>query len=114
MKGDANEDCVSYKELCDMMKAMTELFTSTTTTSPSTTSYCILPSVPSYDGFDFNKYFAWEIGMDKNFGQRSICERRMLKNVASALTNNALEWSKRLCESDELPKTWNDMKILMR
>jgi hypothetical protein len=25
-----------------------------------------------------------------------------------------LAWWKHLCESDELPKTWNDMKILMR
>jgi hypothetical protein len=44
------------------MKMMTELFTknqaSTTTTSPSTTSYCILLSLPSYDGFNSNKYFA--------------------------------------------------------
>jgi hypothetical protein len=42
---------------------MTELFTknqaSTTTTSPSTTSYSFLLSLPSYDGFDSNKYFAW-------------------------------------------------------
>jgi hypothetical protein len=60
---------------------------STTITSPSTISYCILPSLPSYDGFDSNKYFAWEIGMDKNFGRR-ICERRKLRNVASTLTNN--------------------------
>jgi hypothetical protein len=56
-----DEDCVSNKELRDMIKAMTELFTknqaSTTITSPSTKSYCILPSLPSYDGFDFNKYF---------------------------------------------------------
>jgi hypothetical protein len=109
MTGDPNEECVTYKELHDMMKAMTELFTknqaSTTTISPSTTSYCILPSIPSYDGFDSNKYFAWEIGMDRFFGQRHICETRKLRNVASALTNNALAWWKRLCESDELPKT---------
>jgi hypothetical protein len=49
MTGDPDEDCVTYKELRDMMKAMTELFTknqeSTTSTSPSTTSYCILPSL---------------------------------------------------------------------
>jgi hypothetical protein len=55
-----------------MMKAMSELFTknqaSTTTTSRSTTSNCILPSLPSYDGFDSNKYFAWEIEMDDIFG----------------------------------------------
>jgi hypothetical protein len=67
--GDPDEDCVSNKELRDMMKAMMELLTknqvSATTTSPSTTSYCILQSLPSYDGFDSNKYFAWEIGMDK-------------------------------------------------
>jgi hypothetical protein len=79
---------------------MTELFTknqaSTTTTSPSTISYCILPSLPSYNGFDSNKYFTWEIGMDKIFGQRRICERRKLRNVASDLTNNALAWWKRL------------------
>jgi hypothetical protein len=43
--------------------------------------------------------------MEKNFGQRHICETRKLRNVASALTNNALAWWKRLCESDELPKT---------
>jgi hypothetical protein len=28
--------------------------------------------------------------------------------------NNALAWWKRLCESDKLSKTWNDVKILMR
>jgi hypothetical protein len=116
--GDSDDDCVSYKELCDTMKAMIKLFTknqaSTTTTCPSTKSYCILPSLPSYDGFDSNKYFVWEIGMDKNFGQHRICERRKHINVASALMNNALAWWKRLCEFDELPKTWNDVKILMR
>jgi hypothetical protein len=52
--------------------------------------------------------------MDKKFGQRRICERRKLRNVASALTNNTLAWWKRLCESDELSKTWNDVKILMK
>jgi hypothetical protein len=111
-------DCVSNKDLRDFMKAMTELLTknqvSTTITSPSTTSYCISSCLPSYDGFDSNKYFAWEIEMDKKFGQRLICERRKLRNVASALMNNALAWWKRLCESDELLKTWNDVKILMR
>jgi hypothetical protein len=118
MIGHADEDCVSNKELHDMMKAMIELLTknqaSTTTKSPSTTCYCILPSLPSYDGFDSNKYFAWEIGMDKKIWQRHICGRRKLRNVASALTNNALAWWKCLCESDELPKTWKDVKILMR
>jgi hypothetical protein len=74
----------------------------------------LYPSIPSYDGFDSNKYFAWEIGMDKNFGQHCICERRNPRNVASALTNNALAWWKRLCEYDELPKIWNDVKILIR
>jgi hypothetical protein len=63
MTGDLDEDCVSNKELHDMMKAITELLTknqvsTTTTTYPSTTSYCILSSLPSYDSFDFNKYFA--------------------------------------------------------
>jgi hypothetical protein len=100
------------------MKRMTELLTknqaSTTTTSPSTTSYCILSSLPSYDGFDSNKYFAWDIGMDKNFGQHRICERRKHRNVASVLTNGALAWWKHLFESYELPKTWNDVNILMR
>jgi hypothetical protein len=118
MTGDLDEDCISNKELHDFMKVMTELFTknqaSTTTTSPSTTSYYILPSLPSYDGVDSNKYFAWEIKMDEIFGQRRICERRKLRNIASTLTNDALVWWKHLCESDELPKTWNDVKILMR
>jgi hypothetical protein len=119
MTGDPDEDCVTYKELHDMMKAMTELFTknraSTTTTSPSATSYCILPCLPSYDGFDSNKYFACEIGMDKIFGQRRICEGRKLRNVASALTNNALAlWKHRMMRSCTLSKTWNDVKILMR
>jgi hypothetical protein len=51
--------------------------------------------------------------MNKKFRQRRICERRKLKNV-STLMNNALAWWKHLCESDKLPKTWNDVKILMR
>jgi hypothetical protein len=59
---DPDEDCVTYKELRDMMKAMTKLFTknqaSTTTTSPSTISYCMLSYLSSYDSFDSNKYFA--------------------------------------------------------
>jgi hypothetical protein len=118
MTGDADEDCASYKDLRDMMKVVAELFTKnqgfTTTTSPSTTSYCILSSLPSYDGFDSNKYFSWEIGMDKFFGQCRICERRKVKNVASALTNNALAWWKCLCECDKLTKTCNNVKILMR
>jgi hypothetical protein len=62
MIGDPDEDCVSNKELRDFMKVMTELLTKnqvfTTITSHSTTSYCILPSLPSYDGFESNKYFA--------------------------------------------------------
>jgi hypothetical protein len=68
---DLDEDCVSNKELHNFMKVMTELLTknkaSTTATSPSVASYCILPSLPSNDGFDSNKYFAWEIGMDDFF-----------------------------------------------
>jgi hypothetical protein len=118
MIGDPDEDCISNKELHNFMKAMIALFTkdqaSTTTTSPSTTSYCILPFLPSYDGFDSNKYFAWEIKMVEIFGQHHICKRRKLRNVASTLTNDALVWWKHLCESDELPKTWNNVKILMR
>jgi hypothetical protein len=118
MTGDPDEDRISNKELHNFMKTMTELFTknqaSTTTTSPSTTSYCILLFLPSYDGFDSNKYFAWGIKMDEIFRQRRICERRKLRNVANTLTNDALVWWKHLCESDELPKTWNDVKILMR
>jgi hypothetical protein len=43
--------------------------------------------------------------MDKIFGQCLICERRKHRNVASAVTNNALAWWKYLCESDELHKT---------
>jgi hypothetical protein len=75
----------------------------------------LYPSIPSvYDGFDSNKYFSWEIGTDKNFGQSCICERRKLRNVTSALMNNALAWWKHLCESDELPKTWNNVNILIR
>jgi hypothetical protein len=100
-----------------MMKVMTELSTKnqeSTTTSSFTTGYYILSSLPSYDGFDSNKYFVWEIGMDKNFGQCHICERRKLRNVSSVLTNNALAWWKHLYEYDELPKTWNSVKILMR
>jgi hypothetical protein len=52
--------------------------------------------------------------MDKIFEQHRICERRKLINVASALTNSALAWWKHLNESDKMPKTWNDVKILMR
>jgi hypothetical protein len=108
MTRDPDEDCISNKELHNFMKAMTELFTknqtSTTTTSPFTTSCCILPSLPSYDGFDSNKYFGWEIKMDDFFGQRHICERRKLRNVASTLTNDALVWWKHLCESDNCLK----------
>jgi hypothetical protein len=54
-----------------------------------------LAAVKGKMGFDSNKYFAWEIGMEKKFGQRRICERRKLRHVASAyLTNNALSWWK--------------------
>jgi ribonucleotide reductase beta subunit family protein with ferritin-like domain len=56
MTGDLDKNGVSNKELHDFMKVMTELLTknqmSTTTISPSTISYCILPSLPFYDGFD--------------------------------------------------------------
>jgi hypothetical protein len=118
MIGDPDVDCVSYKELRGKMKVMTELFTknqtSTTITSPSTIGYSFLSSLPSYDGFGSNKYFSWEIEIDEFFGQNRICERRKLINVASVLTNDALVWWKRLCESAEFPKSWNDMKILMR
>jgi hypothetical protein len=48
--------------------------------------------------------------LDKNFRQCHICERRKFRNVASALTNNALTWWKHLCEYDELTETWNDAK----
>jgi hypothetical protein len=61
MTGDLDEDCVSNKELRDFMKTMTELLTknqASNTTSLSTTTYCILPFLPSNDGFDCNKYFA--------------------------------------------------------
>jgi hypothetical protein len=79
---DPDEDCISYKELHDMMKVMTELFTknqsSIATTSPSTTSYSFLSSLPSYDGFDSTKYFSREIEMDEVFGQCRICDRRKL------------------------------------
>jgi hypothetical protein len=95
MIGDPDEDCVSYKELHNMMKAMTELFTknkASKTTSPSTTGYSFLSSLPSYDGFDSNKYFPWEIEMGEIFGQHRIYERRKLRNVAGALTNDALVW----------------------
>jgi hypothetical protein len=97
-----------------MIEMLTKNQASTITTSPSATSYCILPSLPSYDGFDSNKYLSWEIGIDNFFWQRHKCESRKLRNVASALTNNALAWWKRLCESDKLPKIYNDVKILMR
>jgi hypothetical protein len=52
--------------------------------------------------------------MDEIFGQRHICEQIKLRNIASTLINDALVWWKHLCESNELPKTWNDVKILMR
>jgi hypothetical protein len=52
--------------------------------------------------------------MDEIFGQRHICEQIKLRNIASTLINDALVWWKHLCESNELPKTRNDVKILMR
>jgi hypothetical protein len=52
--------------------------------------------------------------MDKNFGQCRIWERRKVRNISSALTNNVSTWWKHLYESNELPKTWNNVKILMR
>jgi hypothetical protein len=79
MTWDPDEDRVRYKELRDMTKVMTELLTtnqaSTTTTYPSTTCYYIIPSCPSYDGFDSNKYLSWEIRMDHFFGQSIIYVR---------------------------------------
>jgi hypothetical protein len=55
-----------------------------------TTSYYFLSSLPFYDDFDSNKYFAWEIEMDEIFGQHHICDRRKIRNIASALTNDVL------------------------
>jgi hypothetical protein len=52
--------------------------------------------------------------MNKMFGQHRLSQRRKLRNVAIALMNNALTWWKHFCEFDELPKTWNNVKILMR
>jgi hypothetical protein len=59
MTGNLDEDCINYTELHDMVKAMIKLLTKNqVSTYASTTIYCILPSIPSYDGFDSDKYFA--------------------------------------------------------
>jgi hypothetical protein len=95
MSGDPDEECVSYKEIHGMMKAMIDLFTknqaSSTTTSPSITSIYILPSLPSYDG-SRDDYDDWELAMDKRFAQCRMCDKRKIKNIVSSLTSYFLTW----------------------
>ena len=116
MLGDSDEECVSFKEIHDMMNAMIDLFTknqaSSTTTSPSTTSNYVLPSLSSYDG-SRDDYDDWELAMDKRFAQCRMCDKRKIKNIVSSLTSYSLTWWENLCDSDK-PQTWNDMKIIMR
>ncbi|KAL6660832.1 hypothetical protein ACP70R_000216 [Stipagrostis hirtigluma subsp. patula] len=89
---------------------------STTTSSPSTSSSYVLPSIPSYDGFGSNEYIAWEIEIDNIFAQHCMCERKKLQAASGTLVGCALNWwqTMNLSSHDQLPKTWNDMKILLR
>jgi hypothetical protein len=68
---------------------------------------------PSYNGFNMDAYLDWKMTMDKKFAQCRMCDRRKIKIDVSSLTSCALTWWENLCVSDK-PKTWKDMKILMR
>lgn len=77
----------------------------TLTTTASKTPYkgcCILSFLLTYDGIDSNEYIDWETEVDNIFAKCFKCENRKLRNVTSALTNNVL------------PRTWNEMKNIMR
>uniref|UniRef100_A0A0D9W2E7 Retrotransposon gag domain-containing protein n=1 Tax=Leersia perrieri TaxID=77586 RepID=A0A0D9W2E7_9ORYZ len=76
----------------------------------------ILSSIPSYHGVDSDAYIEWEKGLDHIFAQCHMCERRKLRNVTSALIGSALIWWENLSMSshDNLPRTWDDMKVLIR
>ena len=79
----------------------------------SPTGY-ILACLPSYDGVGVEEYIKWEITIDSIFAQYRMCNRRKIKNAASSLTSCALIWWKDLCDYEEDPRTWRDMKRYMR
>jgi len=74
----------------------------------------ILPHLSSYNGFGADEYINWEINMDKFFTQYRMCDKRKIKNAASSLTSYALIWWKDLCDYEEDPQTWKNMKQYMR
>ena len=43
-----------------------------------------------------------------------MCEKRKIRNAACDLTSCASIWWKNLCASKKVPRTWKEMKILMR
>jgi hypothetical protein len=51
--------------------------------------------------------------MDKIFARRRICDRRKIKIKASTLMNDALVWWNNLHDYEK-PRTWTDVKVLMR
>jgi hypothetical protein len=68
---------------------------------------------PSYNGFNMDAYFDWEMTMDKKSAHWHMCDRRKIKIVISSSTSSALTWWENLCVLHK-PQTWKDMKILMR
>jgi hypothetical protein len=108
-----NGECVSHLELKEMMHTLTKAFESHTIDVDSTPSGSIYPSLSSFDENIAIEYYEWEISMDKIFARRHKCDRRKLKIVASTLTNDALVWWNNLHDYEK-PKTWIDVKALMR
>jgi hypothetical protein len=108
-----NGECVSHLELKEKMHALTKAFASHIIDVDSSPLGSIYLCFSSFDENIANEYTEWEVSMDKSFAQHRICDRRKIKIVASTLTNHALVWWNNLHYYDK-PKTWDDMKDLMR
>ena len=101
---------------CTTRKGNMKTFESNNNTLQTSTSKgagYTLSCLPSYDGFDYDKYINWEIQVDQIFAQCRLCNRKMIKIATNVLKEHALLWWNNLHDHNK-PRTWLDMKILMR
>ena len=100
---------------CTTRKGNMKTFESNNTLQTSTSKGLgyTLSCLPSYDGFDYDKYINWEIQVDQIFAQCRLCDRKMIKIATNVLKEHALLWWNNLHDHNK-PRTWLDMKILMR